>query len=309
MFEDNMTEFGKTKKADGGRIGFASGKLAQVSGRRFLEKVFGKQKFQTMIDNDPELEQGMLEVVDMFRKKDKEGLKMYMQKFLPHMDDEMVEDFIIGSGDIAGIEGQLLRLGSGRDYQGKIQMMKEAENFRKLEDFDIEGVSKNAEGGRIELRGGGDALKAIINYFAKQAGKKGSDQLRDINPKVLDSGIANIMGPEHMNMLKKNQTDYLDSLLSIIKSDKQFLDNVNKRVLDMKKNAPEGFEDVSESIGKQMVRSFMKDSRFDRMKVYDKIDIDDAIVDVEQMIKNRRVQESDGRALNASGGLQTMLGE
>ena len=188
-------------------------------------------------------------------------------------------------------------------------MMKEAENFRKLEDFDIEGVSKNAEGGRIELRGGGDALKAIINYFAKQAGKKGSDQLRDINPKVLDSGIANIMGPEHMNMLKKNQTDYLDSLLSIIKSDKQFLDNVNKRVLDMKKNAPEGFEDVSESIGKQMVRSFMKDSRFDRMKVYDKIDIDDAIVDVEQMIKNRRVQESDGRALNASGGLQTMLGE
>jgi hypothetical protein len=46
MFEDNMTEFGKTKKADGGRIGFAGGKLAQVSGRKFLEKVFGKEKFK-----------------------------------------------------------------------------------------------------------------------------------------------------------------------------------------------------------------------------------------------------------------------
>jgi len=58
-----------------------------------------------------------------------------------------------------------------------------------------------------------------------------------------------------------------------------------------------------------MIRSSMKDSRFERMKVYDKIDIDDAIVDVEQMIKNRRVKESDGRALNASGGLAHMLGE
>ena len=94
-----------------------------------------------------------------------------------------------------------------------------------------------------------------------------------------------------------------------MKSDKKFVDNVNKRVQDMKKNAPEGFEDVSENIGKEMVKSFIKDSRFNRLKIYDKINIDDAIVDVEQMIKNRRVKESDGRALNASGGLQTMLGE
>jgi hypothetical protein len=66
--------------------------------------------------------------------------------------------------------------------------------LRKLQNFDIKNVSKNAEGGRIELKGGGDALKALLNYFAKEAGKKGSDQLRDINPKALPSGIANIMG-------------------------------------------------------------------------------------------------------------------
>jgi hypothetical protein len=57
------------KKADGGRIGFRVG----GSGKKFLEKVFGKDKFKNIIENDPELEQGMLEVVDMFRKKDKEG--------------------------------------------------------------------------------------------------------------------------------------------------------------------------------------------------------------------------------------------
>jgi len=134
------------KKADGGRINFRVG----GSPRKFLEKVFGKEKFKMMIDNDPELEQGLLEVVEMFRKKDKEGLKMYMQKFLPHMDDATVEDFIIGSGGTEGIEGQLIRLGSGRDYAGKIEMMKKADNMRKLDNLDVteEMIRKpNASGG------------------------------------------------------------------------------------------------------------------------------------------------------------------
>ena len=122
-----------------------------------------------MIENDPELEQGMLEVVEMFRSKDKESLKMYLQKFLPHMDDAEIENFIIGGGDTAGIEGQLIRLGSGRDYKGKLDMIEEANNVRKLEDFDIEGVSKNAEGGRIGFSGGG-IFRAIIANSAKKAG-------------------------------------------------------------------------------------------------------------------------------------------
>ena len=281
---------------------------------KFLKKVFG-ESLDDMPDRDPELYQGLKEVTPIFRQKDKakkkQELIMYMQKYLPHMNDTEIEEFIVGSRpDIEGLSGQLLRLGSGRDYAGKIKMMKEAENLRKLEDFDIEGVSKNAEGGRVPyFKGGITALKGILNYFAEQAGKKGSDQLKDINPKVLDSGIANVMGPEHLKMLQENQTNYLESLLGVIKSDKKFVDNVKNRIKEMVKTAPKGFEDVAEKIGKQMVQSSMKDKRFDRMKVYDKINIDDAIVDIEQMIKNRRVKESDGRALNASGGIQTMLGE
>ena len=61
----------------------------------------------------------------MFRNRDKEKLKMYLQKFLPHMDDAQIENFIIGSGDTAGIEGQLIRLGSGRDYAGKIERIRD----------------------------------------------------------------------------------------------------------------------------------------------------------------------------------------
>ena len=307
------------KKADGGRIDFSAGGLANVlsrlgikgSSRRFLEKAFGKENFENMIRNDPEMHRGLLEVVEMFRNRDKEGLKMYMQKFLPHMDDAEVEQFIIGSTpDIEGLTGQLTRLGSGRDYKGKLEMMKKADEVKKLENFDIKNVTKNAEGGRIELKGGGDALKALLNYFAKEAGKKGSDQLRDINPKALGSGIANIMGPEHLKMLRNNQTDYLEHLLNVIKSDKKFLDQNKKLAETMMKDAPEGFEDQAQGIVKMMIEGSMgKGGRLDRLKVYDKIDIDDAIVDVEQMIKNRRVKESDGRALNASGGLQAMLGE
>ena len=107
--------------ADGGRIGFAGGKLATYlagkkitgSSRTFLEKIFGKEKFKEMATRDPDMHRGMLEVVEMFRNRDKEGLKMYLQKFLPHMDDEMVEDFIIVGGGTEGIQGQLIRLGSG----------------------------------------------------------------------------------------------------------------------------------------------------------------------------------------------------
>tara|TARA_R110002050_G_scaffold97875_1_gene203348 strand:- start:849 stop:1553 length:705 start_codon:yes stop_codon:yes gene_type:complete len=234
-----------------------------------------------------------------------------MQKFLPHMDDATVEEFIVGTTpDIEGLTGQLTRLGSGRDYAGKLEMMKKADQVKKLQNFDIKNVTKNAEGGRIELKGGGDALKALLNYFAKEAGKKGSQQLKDINPKALDSGILNIMGPEHLKMLQKNQTDYLENLLNVIKSDKKFLDQNKKLAETMMKDAPEGFEDQAQNIVKMMVESTMgKGGRLDRLKVYDKINIDDAIVDVEQMVKNRRVKESDGRVLNASGGLQAMLGE
>ena len=151
--------------ADGGRIGFATGKsLAALladktitgSSRRFLEKVFGKESFETMIKNDPDLYRGLLETVEMFRNRDKEGLKMYMQKFLPEMDDATVEEFIIGTRpDIEGIQGQLLRLGSGRDYAGKIDMMKKADNMRKLDNLDVKDLKPNAMGGRITKAEGG----------------------------------------------------------------------------------------------------------------------------------------------------------
>jgi hypothetical protein len=155
--------------AIGGRAGFSAGNLAKLgitgSSRRFLEKVFGKQNLDTMITRDPEMHRGLLEVVEMFRNRDKEGLKMYMQKFLPHMDDETVEAFIRGdAADAAGqgkfgldnMQGQLIRLGSGRDYKAKIDMIKKADNVRKLDNLDVteEMIRKpNASGGLQTMLG------------------------------------------------------------------------------------------------------------------------------------------------------------
>ena len=135
------------KKATGGRVGLKFG-----SGKRFLEKVFGAEKFAEMKTRDPEMYVGLLEIVDMYRKRDKEGLKMYLQKFLPHMDDAQIEDFIRGSDGTEGLIGELIRLGSGRDYAGKIEMMKRANEMRKLDNLEITDDMKrkpNADGGRI----------------------------------------------------------------------------------------------------------------------------------------------------------------
>ena len=185
LYDEAFTGLSKKKpgpeeKADGGRIGFSGGKIAKFladktinsSSRRFLEKVFGKQGFENIVRTDPDMYKGMLEVVEMFRKKDKEGLKMYLQKFLPHMDDEMIEDFIVGSGGTEGIKGQLIRLGSGRDYAGKIEMMKKAENMRKLDDLEVtEGMIRkpNADGGIMRLglkEGSGMSRRTFMKIFS-----------------------------------------------------------------------------------------------------------------------------------------------
>ena len=157
MADDLINKIGSLQKklrddkADGGRIGFVKG-----TGFKFLQKIFGKEKFKEMATRDPEMYQGLLEVVDMYRKRDKEGLKMYLQKFLPHMDDTEIENFIIGSDGTEGLIGELIRLGSGRDYKGKIDMIKRAQNMRKLDDLEVtENMIRkpNASGGIAKMLG------------------------------------------------------------------------------------------------------------------------------------------------------------
>jgi len=126
---------------------------------RFLKKVFG-DSLNDMPDRDPELYTGLKEVVPMFRQKDKakkkQELIMYMQKYLPHMNDAEIEAFIKGSDGTEGLQGQLIRLGSGRDYAGKIEMIKRLERNKALRDLEVteEMIRKpNASGGLAKMLG------------------------------------------------------------------------------------------------------------------------------------------------------------
>jgi len=156
--------------AIGGRVGLKSG-----TGLRFLQRVFGKQGLEDMKDRDPEMYIGLLEVVDMYRKRDKEGLKMYLQKFLPHMDDAQIEDFIRGSDGSEGLVGELIRLGSGRDYAGKIEMIKKSEEMKKLRDLEVtdDMIRKpNADGGIMRLglkEGSGMTRRTFLKFLAGAA--------------------------------------------------------------------------------------------------------------------------------------------
>ena len=81
------------------------------------------------------------------------------------MDDAQVEDFIVGDAeDMAGLgkfglgnlQGQLIRLGSGRDYAGKIEALKRLERNKELKDLDVTDDMKrkpNASGGLAKLLG------------------------------------------------------------------------------------------------------------------------------------------------------------
>ncbi len=294
MFEDNMTEFGK---AEGGRIGFSGGGLLNVlsrlgitgSSRRFLEKAFGKENFENMIKNDPDMHRGLLEVVEMFRNRDKEGLKMYMQKFLPHMDDATVEEFIVGSRpDIEGLTGQLTRLGSGRDYKGKLEMMKKADEVKKLQNFDIKNVSKNAEGGRIGFSGGG-IFRAIIAKAAAAKGLKPYEFIKVTSYKSLPREVKMFMSAEDFAQLKSGQKDMYSNYIDMAKTRKDFQQQV-----EAGKTTParELFEGMEKSM--------------DQQSYVPKTVTSDDIAQMELMVKNRF---NKGRKDNALGGLQTMLGE
>jgi len=332
--DDVLKEVGETitKKAGGGRIGFSAGNLAKLginsTSRRFLEKVFGKERFATMIENDPRMHKGMLEVVEMFRNRDKEGLKMYLQKFMPHMDDAEIEDFIVGSDGTEGITGQLIRLGSGREYESLIDMKKQADQIRKLDDFDVEGVSKNAEGGRIGLFMGGGLkagkglLRNMLNFMAEKAthGKKGSEMLQLVNPKQLDKYLNDpaTMGkvspeapagiPEIINAKKKEMTEDRSNMVGDLIGTARRIKKVDDDIINYKKTItnemigrgidPETAAEMAENLAEMVAKDAGK-------KASPNI-TDQGLLELENIQKNLLTKD---RKLQAQGGLTTMLGE
>ena len=323
------------KKADGGRIGYGIGGLSKLginsTSRRFLEKVFGKEKFQTMIQNDPRMHRGMLEVVEMFRSKDKDGLKMYLQKFMPNMDDTEIEKFIVGDSGTKGIEGQLIRLGSGREYENLIKMSKEANQIRKLDDFDIEDVSKNAEGGRIGLFLGGGLTagkglaREMLKFMSKGStnAKSPKELLQLYNPKqfnkLLDNPAntgkispatgetANEMILDMMSKTKNDRSSMVGDLIGSARKIKKVDDSViaykKKIIRDMIAGGID--EDTAYAFAEKMAKE-MKESAAPQLTSSPPKITEQGLLELENIQKNLITKD---RKLQATGGLTTMLGE
>tara|TARA_R110000796_G_scaffold27045_2_gene74764 strand:- start:1591 stop:2385 length:795 start_codon:yes stop_codon:yes gene_type:complete len=264
----------------------------------------------------------------MFRNKDKEGLKKYMQQFLPDMDDAAIEDFIVGGKGSEGISGQLIRLGSGREYQNLMKMSKEADQIRKLDDFDIDNVSKNAEGGRIGLFMGGPLtagkglLKEMLKFMSKGSSnnKSPAEVLKMMNPKQFQKllndprymGKVTSEAPEGLNkiiedMISKTKTDRSDMVGNIIGTSrkiKQTDDNIIKYKMTI-------IEDMmSKGIDRETAEKFAENlalqvSKAAGKKATPKI-TEQGLLELENIQKNIITKD---RKLQAQGGLTTMLGE
>jgi len=210
---------------------------------------------------------------------------------LPHMDDEMVEDFIVGGEGTEGIAGQLIRLGSGRDYAGKLEIMQKLNNVKKLENLDVtdEMIRKpNSDGGRIGFSGGG-IFRAIIAKSAAKKGMKPYEFIKATNYKGLPPEVRMYISADEFAKLKSGQQELYQNFIDMAKTRKEFQKNIEGG-----KNTPA--RELFESMEKTM----------DEQSFVPKTVTDKDIGEMELMIKNRF---NKGRKDNAEGGLQTMLGE
>jgi len=167
-------------------------------------------------------------------------------------------------------------------------MIEEANNVRKLEDFDIEGVSKNAEGGRIGFSGGG-IFRAIIANSAKKAGITPYQYIKATSYKSLPQEVKMFMSKADFEKLKLGQEKMYSNYIDMAKTRQEFQKNIEGG-----KNTPA--RELFEGMEKTM----------DEQSYVPKTVTDKDIAEMELMVKNRFQK---GRKDNAEGGLQTMLGE
>lgn len=197
-------------------------------------------------------------------------------------------------------------------YENKLNEMRSKNKLKKKEgietlpeadviDFPVKPKPPEgepfADGGRVGMAAGGIAvLKSLLNFLAKGRGKKGSQLLQEVNPKKYGTTLENLMLPDDKKMVKGFRVEYLESLLDTIKTDKAMLDKMKSMPIDQR----EAFFD--------MINQGMNRGRLD---VYKKIDPDEAILEIEQMIKNLKFkdvpEQEIKRQLNADGGRVGMM--
>jgi hypothetical protein len=131
VFEDNMTEFGKTKKADGGRIGFSGGASAKAivkGGTWLIKSLLGTRKqLKTMNLSPGQLKQYLNQIDDQIKSLEAGG----------KIPDEVI---------------QTIR--SDPKFKSVWQNQKSADpDLREMEEVLLEYGQKHASGGLAKMLG------------------------------------------------------------------------------------------------------------------------------------------------------------
>jgi len=206
--------------------------------------------------------------------------------------------------------------------------MKQADEIRKLENFDVEGVSKNAEGGRIGLFMGGGLkagkglLRAMLNFMAEKAthGKKGSEILQIVNPKQLDPFLNDprTMGkvspeapagiPEIINAKKKEITEDRASMVGDIIGSARKFKKVDDDIINYKKSIINDMvgRGIDKETAAEMAENLAKMVETGAGKKTSPNITEQGLLELENIQKNLLTKD---RKLQAQGGLTTMLGE
>jgi len=162
-------------------------------------------------------------------------------------------------------------------------------------------IDDMASGGIAGYSGGG-IVRSIIKSLAKEKGIKPSDYLKIANYKALPRDLKNIIGEEEFNRIKgqmqEGRMQMIENMRDMVRTRLDF----NKRKEEFRKSMGDygmkGMADdlIEASMGeKQMGFSVPKSAT------------EQDFLEIEQMIKN--MQTKDGRKMNASGGIASMLGE
>jgi hypothetical protein len=211
------------------------------------------------------------------------------KKYLKYVKETAQKDPAKLAPEVGGIV-----VGSELIHRGLRRKLKEVKE--KNNENDSENLETDSRVGY--KKGGITALKTLIKFLAKTRGHgstKGSKSLQAVNPKQFGYKF-DMLDPEMKDAINKNRLEYLENLSDVIKADKKLLREM--------KDLPKEWQDF-------MYKQANEGGNKGRLDIYNKINIDDAIGDIEQMKKNLEFKNLPGkeikRRMNAEGGVSQGL--
>jgi hypothetical protein len=211
------------------------------------------------------------------------------KKYLKYVKETAQKDPAKLAPEVGGIV-----VGSELIHRGLRRKLKEVKE--KNNENDSENLETDSRVGY--KKGGITALKTLIKFLAETRGHgstKGSKSLQAVNPKQFGYKF-DMLDPEMKDAINKNRLEYLENLSDVIKADKKLLREM--------KDLPKEWQDF-------MYKQANEGGNKGRLDIYNKINIDDAIGDIEQMKKNLEFKNLPGkeikRRMNAEGGVSQGL--